>query len=317
MDFSKVSASLWTESNVTLCPKSWYISQNMCYGVFMSSFTQHRHSPVKQISQNDSHLSNFLAAFDRTTKPLIGTIYYNVQDSKYQGTVFKVGSQHSDNKIVNLTIMYVKPTEDVQCELGFYRCADAVCISDLFVCDGQSDCAAGDDESICFCPFQNDLVKDSELCEKNSVTRYKPFYGVFKNMKSNSCIPHYEDKYLLHYVVLSKETFMCNNGETIPHEYQNDLVPDCSDNSDEQEYVQLLNSATAITPKCHGIEISCLKGHSKCFDIHRLCQYDMDLRHELMYCRNGEHLKNCLSFPCSNSYKCSESYCISYSRVCD
>ncbi len=57
--------------------------------------------------------------------------------------------------------------------------------------------------------------------------------------------------------------------------------------------------------------------HSKYFHLSELCIFNIDKVGILMTCRNGAHLWHCQHFECSHHFKCSSSYCIPYSLVCN
>ena len=61
----------------------------------------------------------------------------------------------------------------------------------------------------------------------------------------------------------------------------------------------------------------CILGHHKCFSVYSLCFYDLDTDGHIKFCRNAGHLEFCENLTCTNAYKCSESYCIPYRRICD
>ena len=57
--------------------------------------------------------------------------------------------------------------------------------------------------------------------------------------------------------------------------------------------------------------------HSKCFNIHKICLYDLDEFGHVAYCRSGSHLFMCTWIECTNSFKCSHSYCIPIRMICN
>ena len=69
---------------------------------------------------------------------------------------------------------------------------------------------------------------------------------------------------------------------------------------------------------CHDpTKIPCVPGLTVCFKIRQLCLYDFDETGHTLWCRDGAHLGDCSTMNCTNSYKCPESYCIPFYRVCD
>lgn len=64
-------------------------------------------------------------------------------------------------------------------------------------------------------------------------------------------------------------------------------------------------------------QIQCSTINKQCFNPSLLCYYDVDVRGLLIPCRNGEHLQKCQNVVCKNTFKCPQSYCIPWRRVCD
>ena len=63
--------------------------------------------------------------------------------------------------------------------------------------------------------------------------------------------------------------------------------------------------------------MACLKGHSKCFNLTDICIYQLNANKYMTPCRNGCHLQSCKNFECNMKFKCTESYCIPWTYVCD
>ena len=67
----------------------------------------------------------------------------------------------------------------------------------------------------------------------------------------------------------------------------------------------------------HTDQIPCVEGHSVCYNITDIFVYRLNKYHQLVPCRQGEHLQNCEEFECNNMFKCPNFYCIPWSYVCD
>ena len=110
----------------------------------------------------------------------------------------------------------------------------------------------------------------------------------------------------------------------IPTQWVNDLIADCtyysaSDMSYHYEDEPLLSRpVNSSNDYCsESTQLPCMLGHSQCFNISQLCNYDLDAYGHIKYCRNGAHLESCSAFQCIGMYKCPMSYCIQSVRVCD
>ena len=99
----------------------------------------------------------------------------------------------------------------------------------------------------------------------------------------------------------------------------NDLMPDPPYGEDEPLYKSILmvNGTHQKYSPCLNNHLPCLQFHSQCFLIDKLCLYELDLEHQMMHCRNGFHMNNCANFSCSQSFKCTSSYCIPVHYICD
>ena len=114
------------------------------------------------------------------------------------------------------------------------------------------------------------------------------------------------------------ETFNCEDNKTIiPISHVNDFIPDCPGlrPNDElktlSERKQLLKLSTcqSLETFCtKSDEIPCVAGHSRCFPFNKICVYDLDDNGNLLYCRDGSHLKGCTKFVCLEMFKCPGKY---------
>ncbi len=71
------------------------------------------------------------------------------------------------------------------------------------------------------------------------------------------------------------------------------------------------------SPYCQQGYLPCRNGHSKCFPLVKICIFDIDENGHMKYCRNAAHLLYCKNITCTNTFKCPDSYCIPFRRVCD
>ena len=201
---------------------------------------------------------------------------------------------------------------DCQCADHLFQCKEGGCVSWEKVCDGVSHCLSGGDE-IC-----DTYIKGERLQTPGTQSG---------------------DSY-------SGRSFMCiKDGTSIPVEWVNDHVPDCSVTviseeadtyllSSRGKYFKIKEKSTIqmsishfaedesgidtqnISSR-HGGSLSCHRnGHQK-FNFSQLCYLEYDIRGELKFCRSGIHLKHCSQIKCPGRYKCPSSYCISYNRICD
>ena len=115
---------------------------------------------------------------------------------------------------------------------------------------------------------------------------------------------------------LNNEKFICKNGKVIDKMLLNDLVFDCGSEGDEPVLMSLLIhdiSSFCTEPQM----IPCKEGHSRCYWLRDICIYKLNRLNHLNPCRTGGHLQNCKKFECNAMFKCIDSYCVSWSYVCD
>ncbi len=106
------------------------------------------------------------------------------------------------------------------------------------------------------------------------------------------------------------------------HHHQSDVViqkyslTDCGDEcEDEPSMHSLLNNTVH---RCEDPQtLPCGQGYSKCYRICDICIYRLNRVGQIIPCRNGGHLENCVEFECNAMFKCSKYYCIPWKYVCD
>ena len=230
------------------------------------------------------------------------------------------------------------------CDPTTQRCDDGSCRAQSIICVLDFECAP----NMCSCTVDNQLRYDREYCHRQCPPRICTCAPLMFQCSIGGCIPylHVCDKEydcadssdefcVLHtlrkYHLGNKQSnvrflstkslqlcfdFICSAGQCIDIHLVNDLIPDCSDASDE--YHSLSIKYDGLLFRCSSVkEIPCIPGHSKCFGMHNLCLYDLDHYGHITYCRDGAHLLNCKLMKCTNSFKCPGSYCVPIRKVCD
>ncbi len=109
----------------------------------------------------------------------------------------------------------------------------------------------------------------------------------------------------------------CSGNKSLDKYIHNDIVVDCAPVVDEEIILKeiLLNKTFSLCFEPN--LIPCKQHHSKCFHLQDMCVYSLDNYTHLYPCRNGGHLEECASFQCARTYKCSQSYCLTWALVCD
>ncbi len=120
--------------------------------------------------------------------------------------------------------------------------------------------------------------------------------------------------------VTPSEAVFCIDGKRIPVGVNNDLVPDCSNQSDEKELKHILHFPHLMKKwSCDSpTEFPCFPGHSRCYEFHKQCLYELHpIYNTLLHCRSGEHLNNCSKLACTAAFKCPQYYCLPWKLACD
>ena len=183
--------------------------------------------------------------------------------------------------------------QNCSCPPHYFQCGSGGCIQFTLICDGKADCVDASDE---MCQYSTRFIPDQKDSSHKSKTEglYLIGHGFF-------CLGYH-----------------CPSGECIPLRYVNDLIPDCSGGQAEDENLFLHMVYHEEHFDCVGRSYhACVAGLPVCFPLNKLCLFDSDEEHNILLCRNGAHLQDCTYINCTNSYKCPQSYCIPFHRVCN
>lgn len=161
------------------------------------------------------------------------------------------------------------------CLTGHFKCSDGTCVLEHYICDGVVDCPDNSDEIDCdrVCTFSH-VASGEKDCFTSCIPGNCSCSDIYFQCHLGGCVPwsrvcdaiedcpskedeqvcdlHHIDKLsnkrmltkhvsnFLNEVQEVEETFHCNSGGDIPHNLENDVIPDCLDQSDETEYNNFL-----------------------------------------------------------------------------
>ncbi len=284
---------------------------------WVTNLEQIYHSFCKEMSshQNVLSLASSLQFLHNAVSPIISPIFYIVEKVK---TVILTIEKY-------LNMFFVK--EDVAgdntggyqfCERKWvsvtqgnhlFQCTSFVFVSSLYLCDNLSEThhLYSCHKKFCEQVQAEKPVGNDSVC---SLLLYQSIYRLCSKYLSFD-----KPQTTLNFTPKSP-AFSCENRDSLDLQYFDDLVPDCADGEDEphlKSFVQFGSTYNCFTKQ----QIPCLKGHSKCYNFSDICSYKLDKFQNTFPCRSGAHLESCTEFECNIRFKCSRSYCIPWSYVCD
>ncbi len=314
------------------CLQDWVLKQKMCY-----KFVWHRKLSQIQSSKlschtNESFIQFVLSSVSLNSFPpicdhncLILTSY-----SRYF-MIFKAEPMQSATEGICIeSFLHSK----ISSKGNLFVCNSKAFVSAQFVCDRVPDCPGADqtDEKNCNCSlskpqpplcaqFLSDKSKKRRRCSPLFYATHKGDCVLFLFTESGLRKELFTINGTEEHIKTLKENsteFLCNTGTMSTGKViLNDLVVDCPpDGKDEPMLKAILMSNTFH--KCNRTsQIPCKEGHSRCYDISKVCLYTLNKYRHLSPCRTGEHLQNCSKFECSRMFKCPKYYCLSWKLVCN
>ena len=246
------------------------------------------------------------AATSETLSPLLfavignNTFLYKVTYKRFL-TTYKVSSNLVS--IVNLEGYLVSITGHAQIAIGgnMLSCENCSYISSKFICDGNADCSSEIDENN---PSCRNKFKKNDVGKDNCASLfYRTLEG--KCSKFSSWQNDLENQSGLTEVTKNENRmFDCSNNKKIKIEFVDDLMADCGPGAENESMLSLI-LLDNTTYSCNTKEqIPCHWGHSKCYNISNVCNYELDSNGNIFPCRNGAHLQNCIYFECNIKFKC-------------
>ena len=254
--------------------------------------------------------------------------------NSYQDSVREVeGNRHEG------LYTYIEKKNTTVTGKNLFQCSNESYILHSQVCNSKIDCPnGGEDEKFCICYNDQHLIKNpfcnvvlfnykQKVCSPLYFITAEGFCNQFdgtslveiqsksasKNRNGLSLHKFTESKFITIY----KNNFVCNDGTTLDQSLINDLVADCGpDGKDESMLQSILVNRTSYSCT-YKYEIPCRQDHSRCFNLHDVCMFEINRFYHITPCRNGGHLQNCKSTVCNMRFKCKLSYCIPWNYVCN
>ncbi|XP_034193047.2 low-density lipoprotein receptor isoform X2 [Osmia lignaria lignaria] len=196
-----------------------------------------------------------------------------------------------------LTTANAYSTDNMPCPLRQFRCANGLCIPNLWVCDLTDDCEDNSDETAEECNGTQKCTDSEFKC-----TNGRCIPGTWHCDGDVDCHDGSdEDPTLCRWRPCSETEFECSPGECIPKSWLCDRQLDCTDGLDEKN---------CQNDTCRSDEFTCANKH--CIQQLWVCDNDDD-------CGDGSDEKDCKPTTCppGTHFACSQNYCITSKWRCD
>ena len=196
-------------------------------------------------------------------------------------------------------------------------------ISILNMCDGIHQCQyISHDEAYCACKI-GQTIMDKLFCAKKCHPINCTCSHLYRQNSFGGCEIYWKRKQFYHPLLQydhfngNYSSFECSEHLQIHYSFVNDLIPDCTNGSDELFLIDRIHFRQERTCEDQNM-LECYPGHNKCYFPEHQCMYYLsNITNALLICRNGKHLEDCEKALCTSQFKCPQSYCIPYAYVCN
>ncbi len=211
-------------------------------------------------------------------------------------------------------VVTMKRLTNVRQRSNHFQCHNSsVVVLTSSLCDGKLDCPDGNDELNCNCSGSSVSPKCKYVVDKMSNKSKCGF--LFFTTLNGSCY-HFTTMTRSNIHSQSKQIRCAEIYSTDPV-WLDDIFVDCPGYHGEESILMnlLFHSNHSQCPRSG--QLPCKQGHTKCFNVTSICIFILNTFGHLTPCRNGGHLDDCASFQCNTHFKCSNSYCILGTSVCN
>ena len=234
-----------------------------------------------------SNFANFLLLHKKSDQSVI-TFTYEKYLTKYKYITSAVPLKNASGWVVLSADKIIHSVSNL-----IFKCTGGEYISFMYLLDGTFDCLSD----------MSDENENMQICKFHRICQMF-FFKVFVN--------NYPVKYITH------QAFLCKRRELIiSYDMVNDLISDCGQWAEDESLLNNMLKYGIKTTCSNPNQIPCKTGHSKCYEVNQICKYNIDSNGNLFPCRNGGHLESCSQFNCGIDFKCTMSYCILWSYVCN
>ena len=215
-------------------------------------------------------------------------------------------------------VIYKTCTFDKNTRHHLFRCRNNAYISQASVCDGVSDCPENNasDETGCICKLSHFKNKKKNKCKIIELTKKKSVCSLLYNtMKNNHCVPYVQKS--IEYSLNCTNLMLSKSLKEI-HNSINDQILHCIVPSEHDNGPNPMHFKNGMFSCEDPNQLPCRQDQTDyCFNIGDICKYTLDINHNLVPCKTGEHIEDCKYFECNLMFKCPNSYCIPWNYICD
>ena len=211
-------------------------------------------------------------------------------------------------------VVYKTCTFDKDTRHHLFRCRNNAYISQSSICDGVSNCPDNNasDETGCICKLSHFKNKIKNKCKRIELTQ--TYSLLYNTTKDNHCIPY--GKKSIEYSSNCINSMLSKSLKET-HKNINAQTGHCIGYSEHDNGPNPMHFENGMFSCEDPNQLPCRHDQTYCFNIGDICKYTLNINHNLVPCRTGEHVEDCEYFECNLMFKCPKSYCIPWNYICD
>ena len=177
----------------------------------------------------------------------------------------------------------------LHCKLGFYTCQYGGCISSYYICDSYQVCRHSVDEWNCsICSVENHAIVSSVFCISYCSYSTCTCGNMYFHCTTQGCVPFCKVCDSISDCLELSDEITCNLSIWISLEQS----------LREPGYETVSNCSNFTMLPCEDDKLSL------CYARSAICIYEVDLYDTTLHCRDGGHLKECMSKIILSGYEC-------------
>lgn len=318
-----------------ICPESHILFHNKCY--FLSRFTGQRNFLTKKCIRIDKRFLVILKYGSKVNEER-ETFCCSHDDCFQYNKLTEQMEPAKKEKNLEREIIYVETKsanalnfsanmfslQIVKCKSGEFYSIFALFYSNMIICGSK----VIDNLTVHDCghTHKSSQTKCTHSCETQKCQCGELFYQKQNGACSpyiHPCSNHRKDCGIIlpnktppdanHF--FAKDNFIVSRSqETIDlPKHNSDNISNFYTDCTSRELLKSREDSLLANRQCHdSTYIKCTIGCERCFNIHKLCVFELDQHGSVMHCPSGAYLQNCIEMECNNMFKCLRHYCVPY-----